>query len=75
MLEPLQPIEVLPDFIGRDIGRASDWMVGANKNLGQDFFEGWVFKDRGSYPWQRSATTNSAKWIKDRFIVPRGDGL
>lgn len=75
MLEPLQRIEALPDLTGRKIERASDWMVEVNAKLGQDFFEGWVFKDRGAYPWQRSATSNSAQWIKDRFIVPRGDGL
>jgi len=43
--------------------------------VGEDFFEGWVFKDRGAYPWQRTATAHSAQWIKDRYIVPRGDGL
>lgn len=61
------PADKVPEF--------SEKMVESNKRLGEDFFEGWVFKDRGSYPWQRSATANSAKWIKDRFIVPRGDGL
>jgi hypothetical protein len=63
--------EVSPD----KVSEFSQAMVEANKKLGEDFFEGWVFKDRGAYPWQRTATAHSAQWIKDRYIVPRGDGL
>lgn len=71
----LASIEYLPHFVAESISSISKWMEDFNQKIGEDFFEGWVFKDRGAYPWQRSATANSAQWIKDRYIVPRGDGL
>jgi hypothetical protein len=73
----LSPISYLPDCLpsGISCSAVSKWMEGFNKEVGEDFFEGWVFKDRGAYPWQRTATAHSAQWIKDRYIVPRGDGL